>query len=139
MRCAVLSLLAVFPLLARTGEPKPSSAEMKEKLHAVVRQQLEAFRRDDYAAAYVFAAPSIKAQFPVEAFEKMVRTGYPLIAKSSDASFGLTLDDGERAVVTVRVTGADQRVASYHYLLERTGDDWRIAGVQQLDERTTTI
>lgn len=112
---------------------------MKEKLHAVIRQQLEAFRRDDYAAAYVFAAAAIKAQFPVEAFEKMVRAGYPMIAKSSDANFGLTLDDGDRAVVTVRVVGADQRGASFHYLLERSGDDWRISGVQQLDEKTTEI
>lgn len=126
---ALLFLLALAPLLAQAGTPTPSSAAVKEKLHAVIRQQLEAFRRNDYAAAYVFAAPAIKEQFPVEAFERMVRTGYPIIAQSTDATFGLTLDDGEKAVVTVRVVAADGN-ASFHYLLERSGEDWRIAGVQ---------
>ncbi len=139
MRRALLLLLAAQPSSGRAGTPTPSAPAVKEKLQSIVRQQLEAFRRNDYAAAYVFAAPGIKAQFPVEAFEEMVRRGYPLIAQSKDASFGVTLDDGEKAVVTVRVTAADGQAASYHYLLERVGDDWRIAGVQAIKEEATSI
>jgi len=135
-------LLAVILGAARVGcadEAKPSADAMKKKLHAVIRSQLEAFRRDDYPAAYVFAAPGIKSQFPAEAFEKMVRASYPLIAKSTAAVFGLTIDDGKTAVVTVRVVGQAKKAASYQYLLERVGEEWRIAGVYELDEATSAI
>jgi len=136
MRRALLLLLAFSPLFARAGTPTPSSAAVKEKLHAVIRQQLEAFRRNDYAAAYVFAAPGIKDQFALEDFERMVRTGYPIIAQSTEATFGLTLDDGDKAVVTVRVVDEAGDKASYHYLLELAGEDWRISGVQQIKDAT---
>jgi len=127
----LLVLLAMGPLLASAGEPVPSTPAMKEKFHAVIRQQLEAFRRGDYASAYGFAAPGIKAQFPLAAFTEMVRRGYPIIAKSNDVSFGLALDDGERAVVTVYVAAPDD-TATFQYLLERHEEEWRIAGVQEL-------
>lgn len=139
MRRALLPLLAALPFPGRAGAPTPSTPAVKEKLHAIIRQQLDAFRRNDYAAAYVFAAPGIKGQFPVEAFAEMVRRGYPIIANSKEASFGVTLDDGEKAVVTVRVTGVDGQAASYHYLLERVGADWCIAGVQGIKDETTSI
>ena len=135
-------LLAVILGAARVGcadEAKPSADAMKKKLHAVIRSQLEAFRRDDYPVAYVFAAPGIKSQFPAEAFEKMVRASYPLIAKSTEAAFGLTIDDGKTAVVTVRVVGQAKKAASYQYLLERVREEWRIAGVYELDEATSAI
>jgi hypothetical protein len=138
MRRALLLALAMVPLRLVGEDATTSSPAMKEKLQAVIRQQLEAFRRNDYAAAYTFAASAIRAQFPMQAFEKMVRTGYPLIAKSTDVSFGISLDDGERAVVTVRIT-AGEKAETYQYLLERDGDDWRIGGVEKLDERSTVI
>ena len=141
-RFAVITLALVLGMVSGASggdESKPSSDAMKEKLHGVIRSQLEAFRRDDYAGAYVFAAPGIKSQFPADAFEKMVRLSYPLIAKSTDATFGLTIDDGKSAVVTVRVVGTEKKAASYQYLLERVGDDWRIAGVYAIDESTTQI
>ena len=68
-----LLILGIVGGASAGDESKPSSDAMKEKLHAVIRSQLKAFRRDDYAGAYVFAAPGIKSQFPAEAFEKMVR------------------------------------------------------------------
>lgn len=138
MRRAILILLAVLGNLGQAADVGPSSPEMKEKLQAVIRKQLEAFRKDDYQAAYKFAAESIKAQFPVDAFERMVRVGYPLIAKSNEVKFGLSLDDGDTGVVTVKVISGDSS-ATYQYMLERNGDDWRITGVEQLDEKTTVI
>lgn len=132
-------LLAAFGSFAAAGELNPSTAPMKEKLHAVIRQQLEAFRRDDFAGAYKFAAQGIKDQFPVAEFEAMVRKGYPIIAASTDAIFGITLDDGERAVVSVRVIGKEKQSGNFQYLLERSGDQWRIAGVFEHEEKSDTI
>ena len=136
---ALLLLLVSWPLVAGADDVAPSTSAMKEMLHGIIRKQLEAFRRDDFVTAYTFAAEGIKSQFPLSAFEKMVRVGYPLIAKSNDAVFGLTLDDGDHAVVTVRITGPDQVAGTYQYLLERTGKDWRIAGVQELDAKDGPI
>jgi Domain of unknown function (DUF4864) len=132
-------LLATFGPLAVAGEMNPSAAPMKEKLHAVVRQQLEAFRRNDFAAAYKFAAKGIAEQFPLAEFEAMVRKGYPIIATSTDVVFGLTMDDGDRAVVSVRVIGKEKQSGTFQYLLERDGKDWRIAGVFEQEEKTETI
>lgn len=112
---------------------------MKEQLHKVISQQIEAFRHDDYATAYTFAAKGIKEQFPLAAFEKMVKEGYPIIAKSKEAIFGLTLDDGKKAVVNVRVVNDARESVSYQYLLELDDEKWCIAGVVKMEEKSETI
>jgi hypothetical protein len=64
----------------------------------------------------------------------MVKSSYPSIAKSTDVIFGLTLDDGDKAVVNVRVVGEKDESVSYQYLLQREGEEWRIGGVYKLRE-----
>lgn len=130
---ASLALLAQSPEPA-SGEgsapsPKASSAELKEKLKKVVQGQLEAFRKGDFIAAYGFAAKGIREQFPIEAFETMVKANYAAIAQSTESVFGLILDDGKVALVNVRVVGANKESVNFRYLLEREGDEWRIGGV----------
>jgi len=132
-------LLLLFGVLAAQvafgeGASKPSTDAMKQTLHAVIKSQLEAFRRGDFAAAYAFAAPGIREKFLLAAFTEMVSKSYPEIAASTEAVFGLTLDDGARAVVNVRVVGKDKASRRYQYSLERAGDDWRISGVVPIEE-----
>src|SRR4051794_25440074 len=52
------------------------------ELTRVIESQLTAFREDDYPQAYAYAASAIKAQVPLRAFERMVKSAYPLIAQS---------------------------------------------------------
>jgi hypothetical protein len=113
-------------------EMKPSEPKVKEALQSIVQKQLAAFRKNDFAAAYVFADNGIKAQFPLEAFEKMVREGYPLIAKSVAATCGLTFDNGDEGVVQVRIEGEKKKIGTFQYQLKRTGETWRIMGVTEL-------
>ncbi len=110
-------------------QARPSSAEVKETLKRVVQGQLEAFRKGDFATAYGFAAKTIKEQFPIDKFEAMVKANYAPIAQSTEAVFGLILDDGKVALVNVRVVGANKESVNYRYLLEHEGDEWRIGGV----------
>jgi hypothetical protein len=138
-RVLLLVLVASIAPYLSAEEAKPSPAKMKDSAETVIRQQLEAFRRNDYAAAYTFAAPALQQQFSREAFEKMVRSGYPLIATSTEAVIGLTIDDGEKAIVTVRVIGEKKEAASFQYLMERHEGRWRIAGVFKLDEEISVI
>src|SRR5262245_60682149 len=55
---------------------------------AAIRGQLDAFNRNDYRAAYRFAAPEIQERFPLPEFRRMVMRGYPQIARSRSAAFG---------------------------------------------------
>ena len=139
-RLFILAWLVVFaPWAGIAGEAaKPSTPEMKEKFQAVIRGQLAAFRKGDFAAAYKFAATGIREQFPLADFEAMVKSSYPSIAKNTDVIFGLTLDDGDKAVVNVRVVGEKDESVSYQYLLQREGEEWRIGGVYKLRDEAKT-
>src|ERR1700749_4701552 len=92
LRCLILSLLLVGMAALGADGLKPSEMKTRDALHAVINAQLDAFRKDDYAGAYVFADRVIKNQFPLENFERMVRDGYPSIAHSTSAKCGLTFD-----------------------------------------------
>jgi len=116
---------------------KPSEMPVKDALHTVINSQLAAFRRDDYAAAYVFADSAIRNQISVEGFEKMVRSGFPAIAHSTAVKFGLTFDNGDDAVINVRVFSAHAEPIDYQYTLRRDGETWRITGVTLLKDQTT--
>lgn len=138
----LLALLACCFLAPTAFGESPSIASgdaTKRTLHAVIRGQLEAFRRGDFAAAYELAAPGIREKFPLAAFTEMVRGSYPEIAANTEAVFGLTLDDGERAVVNVRVAARDKPPRRFQYSLERAGKQWRIAGVIPLADDETAI
>jgi hypothetical protein len=139
LRAQLSICLVLAGNLTQAAELAPSVPAVKETLHTVVRQQLEAFRRNDFVSAHRFAAKGIREQFPVEAFEEMVRKGYPIIVASTDVVFGLTMDDGERAIVSLRVIGKGKQSVRFQYLLERDGSDWRIAGVYEQSEKSEAI
>ena len=112
-----------------------SSDVVKKELVAVIDAQLQAFREGDFPRAYTFAAPGVQGMFPPGDFEKMVRTGYPLIARSVSAEYGTALDSGEDAAIAVRVTGADEKgtTAEYLYTLSKEKNGaWKITGVSEI-------
>src|SRR3984957_18606990 len=76
---------------------KISEDEIEGQLRQVIEAQLTAFRQDDYARAYNFAGSALKTQVSLPAFERMVKSTYPAIAKSSAVQFGVILDNGEEA------------------------------------------
>jgi Domain of unknown function (DUF4864) len=131
---SLLFCIAAAQFACAETPSKPSAEAVKQTLHTVIKGQLEAFRRGDFAAAYEFAAPGIREKFPVAAFTEMVKTSYPEIAANADVVFGLTFDDGDSAVVNVRIVGKDKGSRRYQYSLERAGKDWRITGVVPLPE-----
>ena len=107
---------------------RPSTREVREAVTAVVEAQLAALRRDDVAEAYRHASAPLRAQTPLPAFVRMLQQSYREIWRNERATFALVRDDGERATVTVRVSGAAGE-ASFDYLLAREKSEWRIAGV----------
>ncbi|MGE0725605.1 MAG: DUF4864 domain-containing protein [Alphaproteobacteria bacterium] len=110
-------------------------------IEGVIRDQMAAFRRDDGAAAFAFAAPAIQAQFGTPAvFMEMVRTGYMAVYRPRSVEFrDLVTIDGQ-PVQRVLVVGPDGRAELAHYVMERQGDGaWRIAGcfLTRSEDRTT--
>jgi hypothetical protein len=126
-----LLLLCLTVSAADAPKLKPSEPAVKKELTAVVESQLAAFREHDFKTAYSFAASAIKEQFPLGAFEQMVKEGYPVIAQSTAATFGVILDDGQQAVVHTVVKGKSGKIGRYQYLLVREGKGWKINGVTE--------
>ncbi len=117
---------------ASPSSPHHSSDALKKELSAVIEGQLTAFRANDYPKAYTFAAAEIKNLFPVEDFEKMVRTNYAVIAKSTGTEYGVAFDTGEEAVVNVRIQNAEKKSVEYQYLLKKEDAGWKISGVSEV-------
>jgi hypothetical protein len=95
-----------------------------------VVEQLAAFRRGDWAAAYAFASSAIQAQFEPEAFRAMVTHGYAPIARSATATVGrVEVLDGRRGLVEVQVVGENGETIDALYELVEEQGAWRVNGV----------
>ena len=95
-----------------------------------IMKQLEAFRRDDYDTACVFASTEIKQMFDRQAFERMVKGGYPEIARSASAVVSRTEmgPDGD-VYVQLRIRGANGSGIEALDQMVPERDGWRINSV----------
>jgi Domain of unknown function (DUF4864) len=120
---AAVSMLAAASALAQ-APPDP-----KEAFEPVLKQ-LEALRRDDYDTAYTFASASIQEMFDGPAFERMVKGGYPEIARSSSAHVveSRVGPDGH-VYLRVKIRGANGNNIEAVYDLVWEGGRFRINGV----------
>jgi Domain of unknown function (DUF4864) len=74
----------------------------------IIRDQIEAFRRDDGDTAYSFAAPTLKQYFPTaEGFMAMVRNGYQPIYRAQHFSFGELKQADGKFLQSVDIVGPD--------------------------------
>jgi hypothetical protein len=88
----------------------------------VIRSQVEAFSRDDAAAAYSFAAPAIQNVFPQETFMAMVRGSYAPVYRHKSFEFGeARIADGSIAQ-RVHIVDGDGVAWEALYTLERQPD-----------------
>jgi len=141
MRNVCLFWLITFSIFlsasAAETKLKPSSETVKKELTDVIESQLAAFRHNDYQNAYSFAAADIQKQFSRNAFEKMVKNDYPVIANSKSVRFGLIMDDGKEAVVIANIRGNGKQSAQYQYRLLFQDSKWRINGVFEVKSKGT--
>ncbi len=119
-------LTIIFPVRAQVD---PDTEDV-QSIRSVIEQQIDAFKRDDAAGAYSFAAPAIKKIFPsAEIFMQRVRQGYqPVYRPRSFAFDELTRIEG-KLVQPVRVVGPDGVPVTALYIMERQPDgSWKIGG-----------
>ena len=90
---------------------------------SVIQSQEEAFSRDDAAAAYTFAAPSIRSWYRTpETFMYMVRNGYAPVYRHRSFEFGqATILDG-KIMQQVHIIDADGVAWEALYTLEPQSD-----------------
>jgi hypothetical protein len=120
----VATLLTLPP-----GVPAQPADAVRQATETVMRQ-LEAFRRDDFDTAYTVASAAIRERFDREAFERMVRGGYPEIARSADAVVaGSRVTPGGDVYLRLRIRGANGNRVEAVYELVPEGPAFRINGV----------
>jgi hypothetical protein len=122
----VLALLSCAGMsLAQQAKPAP-----KEAMEPPMKQ-LEAFRRDDFDTAYSFASADIQQQFDRQAFEQMVKGGYPEIARSTSAAVAESILGPDGTVyVTLKIRGSNGKSIEALYELVLEEGKWKINGVR---------
>ena len=132
IRGALLLLVLAAPTIGRAAEaPAPVSDADRQAVVQVIRDQMDAFRRDDAPAAFAFAAPNIQGMFGNDParFMAMVREGYPPVYRPRSAEFGPPVTVDGQVVEHVEITGPDGVARTAVYTLEREQDGrWRISG-----------
>jgi Domain of unknown function (DUF4864) len=107
VRASVLLFAALLYLAAPAR-----AADDVAAAQGVIRSQVEAFGRDDAAAAYSYAAPAIHELFPqADLFMLMVQHSYAPVYRHKSFEFG------EAAV-------ADGRVAQRARIVDDNGETW---------------
>jgi hypothetical protein len=128
MKRSLLALLAV-PVLALAQSAAVSRGDARA-IRTVIEAQLDAFRRDDSARAFSYAAPDIRETFgTAENFMAMVRTQYAVVYRPASVAFDdPVLADGQ-VVQPVRLTDAGGRAwLALYPMLREPGGAWRING-----------
>ncbi|HEY8565336.1 MAG TPA: DUF4864 domain-containing protein [Beijerinckiaceae bacterium] len=125
----MLRWIIVF-FLAWSGAAAALESADKSAIRGVIEQQIDAMRRDDGAAAYGYAAPTIQRMFPnQESFMRMVREGYRPVYKPRSVLFGELKDSADEITQSVLLRDADGEDWLAIYSLERQADgSWKISG-----------
>lgn len=115
--------------------PPADREEALEEIASVIRRQLDAFKRDNYARAYTFASKAFRAQFSQDRFEAMIRARFPEIARSAATRRGRTFlfMDNTRATLEIDVTGVSARSIAVEYRMVLEEGGWKIDGLALLN------
>src|SRR5436190_7600536 len=133
MAARILALLILAFALGSTAapaqEPGLSDAD-RGAIRDIIGRQVEAFRRDDGAAAFGLASPSIQRMFgSAEIFMDMVRQGYQPVYRPRAFGFREIVDLNGQPAQKVHVVGPDGRPVTAFYPMTRLPDgSWRIDG-----------
>jgi Domain of unknown function (DUF4864) len=90
----------------------PAFADDVANAQSVIRAQEDAFRRDDAASAYFYAAPGIREMFPqADLFMFMVRQSYAPVYRHRSFDFG-------------DARAADHQIAQRVHIVDDKGEAW---------------
>ncbi len=128
MKHVLLAFVVVLEF-ARSGAVQAQDTVTKD-IEAVISAQIDAFRGDDFATAFGFAADNIQQMFMTpENFGAMVQRGYPMVYRPEAVQFAGQRLEG--AAIWQRVLMKDAKGVTHvlDYLMVPQGGAWRIAAV----------
>ena len=120
---------------AKAAKPNQSDARAIEK---VIRDQIDAFGRDDAKRAFAHAAPDIRRMFGTpDDFMRMVRDGYAPVYRASSIFF-LKLETIEGFTLqTVQLVDSEGRVWIARFAMRQQPDkSWKVAGCELVATRS---
>jgi hypothetical protein len=129
LSCLIAALLLAAPA-ARAQSDTTLDAADQGAIHRVVASQLDAFQKDEWAAAFGYAAPVVQRKFgdPMT-FMEMVKSGYGPVYRPRQVTFGKVIDTQYGPDQIVQLIGPDGLAYTAHYTMERQPDgSWRISG-----------
>ena len=115
----------------REGNQEQLEHRNSISIRDVIRQQIEAFKRNENSAAFDLATPEIQDQFRTsDIFFQMVIKNYAVILTHETWNFGnLTKIRNEEYIQTVNFYEKDGRVRKALYVMEQQPEgNWRIGG-----------
>lgn len=129
----VRAAFAICMLLLSPAGPA-NADDPVETVQNVIASQIEAFLRDDAAAAYAFASPTIRQKFPDEAsFFDMVKRGYAPVYRPGNFAFGRSKVSGNTVLQEVMISGSDGKDWTAVYQVVRQPDgSYKINGVHMM-------
>lgn len=122
----LLTLMCGVP--AQAQDVSPTEAQ---EFQRIIAAQIDAFRADDGARAYSYAAPLIQKAFPTpDVFMAMVKNGYAPVYRPRSYSFGQITDEmRDRPTQRVNIIDANGRAWIALYAFEKQPDgSWKIIG-----------
>lgn len=130
-------MLAVFPASAAYAQSL-SKADARA-IQATVQRQLDAFQKDDAAAAFAQASSTIQMQFgSADKFLEVVKARYQPVYRHRIAFFTEAQRVKGAVIQSVRLTDSDDRVWIALYRMARENDGkWHILGCELLE--TTSV
>lgn len=117
-----MRLLLLLAFLTLCGLPA-AAADDAASAQSIIRSQVEAFGRDDAAAAYSFAAPAIRQRFPqANVFLSMVQQNYAPVYRHRSFEFGEVRAVDGKIAQAVHIVDADGVPWDALYTLEQQDD-----------------
>jgi len=131
MAIRFLALLGLIIGFAISAQAQPVvSPDDRAAIREIIQGQVDAFRRDDAAAAFGYASPMIQGMFGrSDVFMEMVRQGYPPVYRPRSFDFREIVDLNGQIAQKVHVVGPDGRPVTAVYPMTQLPDgSWRIDG-----------
>jgi Domain of unknown function (DUF4864) len=126
------SLALILGLLAGSAAAQApvTSEQDRAAIRSIIQGQVDAFRRDDGAAAFDYASPMIHQLFGTpENFMDMVRQGYPMVYRPKLFDFADIVMLNGALTQKVLVVGPDgKRHMAFYPMTQLPDGSWRING-----------
>lgn len=126
-----VALVLTFGIISLPANADDRDAPRAEAIQQVIASQLDAFKSNDAAAAFAFAAPDVQNHFGTpELFMRMVRQGYHPLSQPRYVEFAQLVRgaDGQFAQHVIVESTDGAFVMAVYPMTQDTEGHWRIAG-----------